>query len=161
MTPSNTYAGFWLRFVAYLLDYIVIYIIQAFVFIPILGILGISFAASTGFDFWRLNDEDMIGWIIALVSAVIIGAIIAFIIQVLYFSIMESSKYQATLGKIILGLIVTDTEGNRLDIGKSLLRNLGKIISGFILMIGYIMAGLTDKKQALHDIIAGALVVKK
>lgn len=161
MASSQVYAGFWLRFVAYLLDYIVIYIIQAFVFIPILGVLGMSMAASAGFDFSSFNDEDMIGWIIAMISAIIIGAIIAFIIQVLYFSIMESSKYQATFGKMALGLIVTDTDGKRLDLGKSLLRNLGKIVSAFIMMIGYIMAGFTDKKQALHDMIAGALVVKK
>jgi uncharacterized RDD family membrane protein YckC len=74
---------------------------------------------------------------------------------------METSKYQGTIGKIALGLKVTDMNGDKLDISKSLIRNLGKIISGIILYVGYMMAGFTEKKQALHDIIAGTLVVKK
>jgi len=60
-----------------------------------------------------------------------------------------------------LGLKVTDMNGEKLDFSKSLIRNLGKIISGIILYIGYIMAGFTEKKQALHDMIASTLVVKK
>jgi uncharacterized RDD family membrane protein YckC len=60
-----------------------------------------------------------------------------------------------------LGLIVTDTNGAKLDFTKALIRNLCKIISSLILCIGYIMAGFTDKKQGLHDMIANTLVVKK
>jgi uncharacterized RDD family membrane protein YckC len=60
-----------------------------------------------------------------------------------------------------LGLKVTDTDGNSLDFVKALVRNVCKIISGMIMGIGYIMAGFTEKKQGLHDIIANTLVVKK
>jgi uncharacterized RDD family membrane protein YckC len=74
---------------------------------------------------------------------------------------MESSNYQATIGKIVLGLKVTDVNDAKLDFVKALARNLCKVISSMILMIGYIMAGFTEKKQALHDMIAGTLVVKK
>jgi uncharacterized RDD family membrane protein YckC len=74
---------------------------------------------------------------------------------------MESSKYQATVGKLALGLKVTDMDGNNLDFVKALVRNICKIISGMIMGIGYIMAGFTDKKQGLHDMIANTLVVKK
>ncbi len=74
---------------------------------------------------------------------------------------MEASKYQGTIGKIALGLIVTDANGGKLDFTKALVRNLCKIISSLIFCIGYIMAGFTEKKQGLHDIIAGTLVVKK
>ena len=73
---------------------------------------------------------------------------------------MEASKYQATLGKIALGIIVTDESGNRLSLPMAFFRNLGKIISTVLLYIGYIMAGITSKKQALHDVMVGALVVK-
>ena len=81
--------------------------------------------------------------------------------QWLYFALMESSSKQATLGKMALGIIVTDLNGNRLSFGRATGRYFGKIISGAILMIGYIMAGFTEKKQALHDIIAGCLVVNR
>jgi uncharacterized RDD family membrane protein YckC len=74
---------------------------------------------------------------------------------------MESSKYQASVGKLALGLILVDLDGNRIDFSKALLRNIGKIVSAFILGIGYLMAAFTDKKQALHDMIASTLVVKK
>jgi uncharacterized RDD family membrane protein YckC len=74
---------------------------------------------------------------------------------------MESSNYQASIGKMVLGVKVTDINGAKLDFVKAFVRNISKIISSFILFIGYIMAGFTDKKQALHDMIAGTLVVKK
>lgn len=87
--------------------------------------------------------------------------ILTICIQVLYSTFMESSKFQATVGKLALGLIVTDLSGTKLDFSKALVRNLCKIISNFTLFIGYIMAGFTEKKQALHDMIASTLVVKK
>jgi uncharacterized RDD family membrane protein YckC len=90
-----------------------------------------------------------------------ISQFIFFTIQTLYFALMESSNYQATIGKMVLGLKVTDVNDGKLDFIKALVRNLSKIISGMILLIGYIMAGFTEKKQALHDMIAGTLVVKK
>jgi uncharacterized RDD family membrane protein YckC len=74
---------------------------------------------------------------------------------------MESSSKQATVGKMVLGIKVTDLDGNKLDFVKALVRNLCKIISSLIMCIGYIMAGFTEKKQALHDMIASTLVVKK
>lgn len=78
----------------------------------------------------------------------------------LYFALMESSTYQATLGKIVLGIKVTDVHGNRLNFSRALLRNLSKIISGIILFIGYLMILFDSKKQGLHDKIADAYVVR-
>ena len=83
------------------------------------------------------------------------------LLQILYFSLMESSKFQGTLGKMALGIKVTDMNGGKLDFTKAFLRNLCKLISNFTLLIGYLMAGFTEKKQALHDMIAGTLVVRK
>jgi uncharacterized RDD family membrane protein YckC len=75
---------------------------------------------------------------------------------------MESSSYQGTLGKMALGLTVTDLEGRQISFGRATGRYFSKIITGFIpLGIGYAMAGFTEKKQALHDIIAGCLVLRK
>ena len=157
---NNNYAGFWLRFVAVIIDGIIIGIVRWIVIVPILLSMGIGVAA----EIQSLDSEDpstalpLIGTIMAMVG---ISAVITTVIWVLYYSLMESSKYQATMGKLALGLIVTDVSGNKLDFGKALVRNVCKIISSMILCIGFIIAGFTEKKQALHDLIASTLVVKK
>ncbi|MER3416968.1 MAG: hypothetical protein C4297_12250 [Gemmataceae bacterium] len=74
---------------------------------------------------------------------------------------MESSRTQATLGKMALGITVTDLEGNRIGFGKATGRFFGKIISALIFYIGFVMAAFTEKKQGLHDMMAGCLVVNK
>ncbi|MEQ8362180.1 MAG: RDD family protein [Cyclobacteriaceae bacterium] len=154
------YAGFWLRFVAYIIDYILIWVVQAFIAIPILGMIGISFASNMN-NMESMNEGEMMGMLAGMIAAAGATALLTTVLVVLYFTFMESSKYQATVGKLALGLIVTDENGNKLDVVKALVRNLCKILSSMILMIGYIMAGFTEKKQGLHDIIAKTLVVKK
>ena len=74
---------------------------------------------------------------------------------------MESSSKQATFGKMIVGIIVTDMEGKRITFGKATGRYFGKFISGFVLSIGYLMAAFTAKKQALHDILSSCIVINK
>lgn len=87
-------------------------------------------------------------------------AFLSKIVEWLYFAIMESSTHQGTLGKIALGIKVTDIQGNRISFARATGRYFGKILSGLVLMIGFIMAGFTEKKQALHDILADCLVIK-
>jgi len=74
---------------------------------------------------------------------------------------MESSSRQGTLGKMAVGIKVSDMQGNRISFARATGRFFGKIISKIILYIGFIMAGFTEKKQALYDIISDCLVVKK
>ena len=81
--------------------------------------------------------------------------------QWLYFSLMESSRLQATVGKLAVGIVVTDENGMRIGFGRATGRYFAKFISAIILGIGYLMAGWTQRKQALHDMIAGTLVVRK
>lgn len=157
---ENKYAGFWLRFVAYIIDYIILYVINLIILVPILGMVGISMASSN-FDMSTMSEGDAMAMVTTILMAVVAGSIALLVVQLLYYSIMESSKFQGTVGKIALGLKVTDVNGGKLNFVKALLRNLGKIVSGAILLIGYIMAGFTEKKQALHDMFVGALVVKK
>jgi uncharacterized RDD family membrane protein YckC len=157
---NSTYAGFWLRFVAYIIDYIIIYAVQSFVFVPVLGLMGISFASKMN-NVENMSEAETMGMIASFAAVAGATALLTTVIALLYWSLMESSKYQATVGKMVLGLKVTDVDGNSLDFVKALVRNVCKIISGMILFIGYIMAGFTEKKQGLHDIIAGTLVVKK
>lgn len=159
---ENKYAGFWLRFVAYIIDYVIIQILQSFIVLPFLAVLGFSIASGGfNFDFNEMASEDVFEFIALAISAASTLILISVAIQVLYYSFMEASKFQGTLGKMALGLVVTDLNGKPVDFPKALLRNLAKIISSALFMIGYIIAGFTDKKQALHDIIASALVVKK
>ena len=128
------YAGFWRRVGATLIDSILIGVVG--------GILVAILAA--------ISD-----------GAAIVGYIILFIGQYVYYAVMESSSYQATVGKIALGIKVTDTAGRPLGFGRALGRNVAKILSALILYIGFLMAAFTERKQALHDIVAGTLVVKK
>jgi uncharacterized RDD family membrane protein YckC len=82
--------------------------------------------------------------------------------MLIYYAWMESSSHQGTLGKMALGLIVTDLEGRRITFARASGRYFAKIITGLIpLGIGYMMAGFTEKKQALHDMIASCLVLRK
>jgi uncharacterized RDD family membrane protein YckC len=74
---------------------------------------------------------------------------------------MESSKYQATIGKLALGMKVTDVRQQPIDFSKALLRNLSKYLSALILWIGYIMIIFDDRKQGLHDKIADTLVMNQ
>ena len=91
----------------------------------------------------------------------IIKGIFALPIVWVYYAIMESSKYQSTLGKAVLGIKVTDLKGNRISFGRASGRFFAKIISSLTLGVGYIMIAFTEKKQGLHDMIAECLVVKK
>lgn len=86
---------------------------------------------------------------------------ISTLINWLYFALMESSGRQATLGKMALGIVVTDLNGDKIGFGRATGRYFAKILSGLILFIGFIMVAFTQKKQGLHDMIAGTLVVKR
>jgi uncharacterized RDD family membrane protein YckC len=107
------------------------------------------------------ESPSAIGFILAAIAAYLTAILVILILQWLYYALMESSNKQATLGKLALGIVVTDLSGGRISFGRATGRYFGKIISGLILYIGFIMAGLTEKKQALHDIMASCLVVLK
>ena len=78
----------------------------------------------------------------------------------LYEALLTSSSMQATLGKMILGMRVTDQQGGRLDFGRATIRHFAKYLSGLTLGIGYVLVAFTERKQGLHDMIAGTVVQK-
>jgi uncharacterized RDD family membrane protein YckC len=133
------FAGFWIRVLAYIID-----------IIPLL-LIGVVLALVSGEP---IVDTDP--------AAPIYGVsdFIGLIIGIVYFVGFESSAYQATPGKMALGLVVADLDGRRISPARALGRYLAKILSGMILMIGFIMVAFTERKQGLHDIIASTLVVK-
>ena len=153
--PAVQYAGFWLRFVAYLIDSFVVGAVAMAIAIPLILALGL------GAGLTAAGGDPNPAAIMALIS-LYFGFIVAAVIgQWLYFAYSESSSWQATVGKKVLGLKVTDLDGNRISFGKATGRFFGKILSGMIMNIGFIMAGFTEKKQALHDLLASTLVVKR
>jgi len=161
-SPANTsrpveYAGFWRRFIAWCIDAILIGMVSFIVVIPILGLVGIGIGISAATD----EPEAAVGFILAAIGAYIFSIFVLEIAGWLYFAIMESSEKMGTLGKLAMGIIVTDTDGKRISFGRATGRYFAKILSGMIFAIGYIMAGFTQRKQALHDILASCLVVMK
>ena len=153
------YAGFWLRFVAHLIDSVVSVFAFIILLIPLFVVTGVGGALS------RIGSGEDIGDDAAalLGFGFIFGFVgIILIVSWLYYALSESSTWQATPGKKLLNLKVTDMDGQRLSFGRASGRFFGKMITGMIpLAIGYIMAGFTEKKQALHDMIAGCLVLRK
>lgn len=138
------YAGFWKRFGAWVIDTILLAV----------GIQLIAYIVGLAMDVDSSSTD--IDWTYMTVSQ-IIGIIVGW----LYFALMESSSNQATLGKMVLKIIVTDEAGNRISFARATGRSFAKYISSLILLIGYFMIGFTKKKQGLHDIIAKTLVVVK
>jgi len=148
------YGGFWIRVVAAIIDAIVVRVL-VFPFAALLGVgglamggLGAGLGAGLGHG--------------AALPFVFFGGGVMILLTLgagwLYEALMESSSYQATLGKMIFGMKVTDLNGNRISFGRATGRHFAKILSGMILCIGFIMAGVTERKQGLHDMLAGTLV---
>ena len=152
--PPVAYAGFWLRFVAFIIDSIVLYFIGTIVTLPFLATMGLRGVMRGHLP---MSPEE---WM-PLMGAFMRLAFIRMVLNWLYYALLESSAWQATLGKKALGLEVTDAEGRRISFGRATGRFFAKIISALILFIGFIMAGFTERKQALHDMIAGTLVIRK
>ena len=150
------YAGFWRRFFASMIDGVIVGTISLVIYFPLAIVIGLAgFAgASSGGDLSSL--EGLIeGPLVAL------NWIVSISISWAYEAILTASSKQATIGKLALGMIVTDLEGNRLSLGRSTGRYFGKWVSSMTLGIGYLIQPFTAKRQALHDLIAGTLVVKQ
>ena len=152
------YAGFWLRLVAFLIDYFLLEFVGFILSLPFIG--GIILSAIS-LENARPQEGLAIFGAVGIASLVLLVILINLLLGWLYYAFMQSSKLQATIGKMALNIIVTDLEGNRITFGRATARYFSKIISNMTLYIGYILAGLTEKKQALHDMIAGTLVIRK
>lgn len=151
--PPVRYAGFWRRFLAVYIDGVVI---GSAMYVIILPFLFMTMAAGRGFSEMPSPAATAFMGVMGL-----LWLIMALIIPWIYEAAMISSSKQATLGKRAVGIVVTDLEGNRITFGKATGRYFGKYLSSLILLIGFIMAAFTEKKQALHDIMAGCLLKVK
>jgi uncharacterized RDD family membrane protein YckC len=139
----QNYGGFWIRFVAYFIDAIILNIVG--------GVIGLFVGGGIGF--MGANDS--------VVAASALGAGgISLLLNYLYSAVLESSSWQGTVGKKALSLVVTDENGQRISFGRATGRYFAKILSGLILLFGFFMIGWTDRKRGLHDMVAGTLVHK-
>jgi uncharacterized RDD family membrane protein YckC len=152
------YAGFWKRVAAYIIDAIIIWIPQKL----IEAITGAAAAKKVMTDAIQNAAGDMqaiheaqIHYLAAAWPAMLISLVVA----VLYCAICESSAWQATVGKLALGIRVTDLEGRRIGFGRAIGRYFAKLLSFMILCIGVLMVAFTQRKQGLHDMICSTLVL--
>ena len=156
--PQLFYAGFWLRFVAYLIDTVILAVV--YVILIVVVIFGSGVAAMLRNLPEHPTPEMFLRG--AFIVAILVLIAIATVITWLYYAWMESSPSQGTLGKMALGLIVTDMQYRPVSFARASGRFFARFITRLIpLWIGYIMAGFTAKKQALHDMIASCLVLRK
>jgi len=130
------YAGFWRRLAAYLIDGLLLAAVQS--------VLAAGVLVMAPRDPHTLAN-------LAPVSAAISWA---------YFALFESSPMRATVGKYALGLYVSDKHGDPITFRRATARYFLKILSSLTLMAGWLMAAFTPRKQALHDVLAGTLVLR-
>jgi len=147
-------AGFWLRAAAASLDGLIVTVASVVLWLLLaLLITGIMALVQSGS-----------GFSIATVGLTSAGAMVwgvGYWLSWIYYATLESSTAQATFGKQLLGLVVVDLRGQHVSFWRASARYFGKLVSTFILFAGWIMAGFTEKKQTLHDMMAGCLVLKK
>ena len=159
MQQQVLYAGFWLRVLAYFIDTIILGVFA----VPIL--IGAAMAMGIGgmlAGLPRNQDPFQYGMPPAFILFMMLCVCIGVFGTWLYFALLESSEWQGTAGKRALGLIVTDMNGQRVTFMRATGRHFAKIVTSFIpLGIGYAMAGFTQKRQALHDMIASCLVLRR
>jgi len=167
--PPNAgarYGGFWIRFVAHLVDGLIVGIPLSIIVVVCIFAFG-AFGGITALHNIPNNpspeevQNQLIPMIGAFIAAYALFFLFAIAIAWLYYALMESSERQATLGKAMLNLKVSDMNGNRLSFAHASGRYFAKIVTYLVpLAIGWIMAGFTQKKQALHDFIAGTIVTR-
>ncbi len=151
------HAGFWKRVAAYIIDSIVLWIPNV-----LIGKLMGATAAEQALMQSVQGTSDTTAALAAygaFYSAMLPAILVQLVLAWLYFALCESSSWQATLGKLAIGIRVVDLDGNRISFLRATGRHFAKLLSGMILLIGYLMVAFTQRKQGLHDIIAGTLVL--
>ncbi|MBD9434734.1 RDD family protein [Pseudoxanthomonas sp. PXM03] len=147
-------AGFWRRLAALFIDSMVVgfaYYLVLIVCVVVLGVGG-SLLMRGG------NDAEGMAAMFGMMALVYL---LYPVISAAYYVGFESSGKQATLGKMAVGIKVTDIDGRRLTLGRALLRWLAVMLNYLTLYIGYLIAAFTERKQGLHDMAVGTLVVDR
>jgi len=143
-TEKYEYIGFWERFGAHLIDGVILIVALIGFFILDTAILMLLWAPLSYYD-----------------ATYVFAYLLWFLFVFLYYVYMESSSRQGTFGKNVLGIIVTDLDGNRISCGRATVRFIGRIIESISYGLLYLIIPFTAKKQGLHDFMAGTIVIRK
>lgn len=143
------YAGFWKRVAAYMIDGIIVGIAGGIVGAVIGGVMGVGFG---------LNGGLGSGGMVAIQS---VSQVIALAMAATFFAMFHASRAQATPGKMAVGIKVARPDGSAITVARGVGRYFALFVSSITLGIGFIMAGFTERKQALHDLMCDTLVVDK
>jgi uncharacterized RDD family membrane protein YckC len=156
---TSAYAGFWLRLLAYIIDSIILGIFIVPILVGAGMMMGLATAVTT---LPHGRDPFAEGFPPVFAEFISVFVLVTLVGTWLYHALLESSEWQATAGKKALGLAVTDLGGDKISFARASGRHFAKIVTGLIPFgVGYILAGITEKKQALHDMLAGCLVMRK
>lgn len=156
------YAGFWLRFAAYIIDRFIISVIGLIIAIPsVLIIVSMAIGLDKVSDLEDLLADGNLLKVGVIVGIIILISLLSLVTTWLYYALFESSKQGGTPGKMAVNIKVTTYEGERLSFARATGRYFARIITNMTLLVGYIMVGFTEKKQALHDILANCVVIRK
>lgn len=155
------YGGFWIRLVAYIIDSIIVTVLF-FILVFILSMVGIvDYSWIAEFEAAAQADvEPDPAVFMAMMQAMGIIYLLGFLVAWLYEALLTGSAMQATPGKMVFGLRVTTVDGQQIGFGRATGRFFGKIVSGVILYVGFIMIAFTERKQGLHDMMASTVVVR-
>ncbi|MGH8158865.1 MAG: RDD family protein [Rhodanobacter sp.] len=155
------YAGFWKRFGAWLIDYVILLIPTVLIFMS-------TGAMDAFMQYWVQVKSGTSPEVaaVALKSTMLVPGIIVGVMGFVYYILFEGSKWQATPGKLALGIRVTDSDGGAIGMRRSVVRNAVRLINiiqipfiGLIPFVSYIVTAWTPHKQGLHDMLAKALVL--
>ena len=153
--PVPEYAGFLVRFVAYLIDCVIIGFVIAILMIPAMGLMfGAGVMASS-------SNRSGSGLAVISMLLMLVIFLIALVVVVVYYAWFESSKYMGTPGKMVMKLKVTDVNGNRISFVTALLRFIVKSVLNQIFWVGSLFILFNDKKQGLYDMLLGTYVLRK
>lgn len=157
-TSLTDYAGFWKRVGAYFIDAIVLWI-PNFILGSLLGANEAAEAYQHALQAASGNPEQIMLAFQTYMHALGPLMLVQTVLTWLYFALCESSAWQATLGKRALGIRVTDLDGHRISFLRATGRHFAKLLSAFIMCIGFLMVAWTQRKQGLHDMLAQTLVL--
>ena len=157
--PTNfNFAAFWKRAVAFVVDAAIVITLFCLLIYAVNILLALPVEYSPIFE--RGVSLKMSPYVKEhFVEIVLLYSFLKLTVLIPYFALLESSRLQATFGKLLLGIKVVDLSGKRISFARATGRFFAKILSGQVLLIGYLMAAFTERKQTLHDLLAGTLVV--
>jgi uncharacterized RDD family membrane protein YckC len=148
------YGGFWRRFCAKFLDGLILFVIGT----PINMLLALVLLGSANFFTYKLDPNSAAGIGVYLLfqgMSMLVGLALG-----ITYSVYFIRRYQATPGKLAMGLKLVRSDGANLTVGRIIGRYFAEMISLMVLYIGYIMAGFDQEKKSLHDLICDTRVIK-